>query len=288
MANVLITGTSTGIGLATALAFARKGHIVAATMRAPERAPELAAAAAAEGLPITVFPMDVDRDVSVSEGVAQVVAALGPIDVLVNNAGVERNGAIEEVPLAEFRAVMETNYFGVIRAVQAVLPAMRARRTGCIVNVSSISGRFAVSPMAPYNASKFALEAFSECLAQEVKPWGIRVCIVEPGITDTSMARGISEARSGSAYPQQRRNAVLFAAALQQPTPASTVADTILGAVESQAWRLRHLSGPDAGPFLAWRQSMSDEQWVEFGALDDAAWLARVKADFGMDLTLAE
>jgi len=288
VANVLITGTSTGIGLATALAFARKGHIVAATMRAPERAPELAAAAAAEGLPITVFPMDVDRDVSVSEGVAQVVAALGPIDVLVNNAGVERNGAIEEVPLAEFRAVMETNYFGVIRAVQAVLPAMRARRTGCIVNVSSISGRFAVSPMAPYNASKFALEAFSECLAQEVKPWGIRVCIVEPGITDTSMARGISEARSGSAYPQQRRNAVLFAAALQQPTPASTVADTILGAVESGDWRLRHLSGPDAGPFLAWRQSMSDEQWVEFGALDDAAWLARVKADFGMDLTLAE
>jgi len=114
------------------------------------------------------------------------------------------------------------------------------------------------------------------------------VCIVEPGITDTSMARGISVVRSGSAYPQQRRNAVLFAAALQQPTPPSLVADTIVGAVENGDWRLRHLSGPDAGAFLGWRQSMTDEQWVEFGALDDAAWLARVKADFGMDLTLPD
>ena len=288
MANVLITGTSTGIGLATALAFARRGYTVAATMRHPDKAPALAAAAAAEGLPLSIFTMDVDHDASVTEGVAAVVAALGPIDVLVNNAGVERNGAIEDLPLAEFRAVMETNYFGVIRAIQAVLPAMRERRAGCIVNVSSISGRFAVSPMAPYTASKFALEALSECLAQEVKPFGVRVCIVEPGIIDTSMARHIAVGRAASHYPQQRRNAVLFAAALQRPTPPSLVADTIVGAVESDAWRLRHLAGPDAGPFLGWRQSMTDEQWVEFGALDDAAWLARVKADFGMDLTLPD
>ena len=288
MANVLITGTSSGIGLATALAFARAGDTVAATMRHPERAPGLAAAAAAEGLAITVFTMDVDEDESVSEGVAEVVAAMGPIDVLVNNAGLERNGAIEELPLADFRAVMETNYFGVIRAIQAVLPAMRERRTGCIVNVSSVSGRFAVSPLAPYNASKFALEALSECLAQEVKPFGVRVRIIEPGIIDTSMSRAICVARPASPYPQQRRNAILFAAALQQPTPATVVADTIVSAVKSDTWTLRHLAGPDAAPFLGWRQSMSDEQWIEFGALDDEAWLARVKADFGMDLKLPD
>jgi NAD(P)-dependent dehydrogenase (short-subunit alcohol dehydrogenase family) len=288
VANVLITGTSTGIGLATALAFARAGHTVAATMRQPDRAPALAATAAAEGLPLTVFAMDVDQDASVSEGVARAVAAIGPIDVLVNNAGIERNGAIEELPLADFRAVMETNYFGPIRTIQAVLPSMRERRTGCIVNVSSISGRLASSPLAPYTASKFALEALSECLAQEVKAFGVRVLIIEPGITDTSMSRGIGVAKADSPYPQQRRNAALFAAALQQPTPASLVADVILNAVQADTGPLRHLSGPDAGPFLGWRQALSDEQWIEFGALDDAAWLARVKSDFGMDVKLPE
>ena len=100
---------------------------------------------------------------------------LGPIDVLVCNAGIERTGAVEELPLSEFRAVMETNYFGPIRAIQAVLPSMRERRSGCIINVTSISGRLSASPLAPYTASKFALEALSECLAQEVKAFGIRV-----------------------------------------------------------------------------------------------------------------
>jgi NAD(P)-dependent dehydrogenase (short-subunit alcohol dehydrogenase family) len=183
---------------------------------------------------------------------------------------------------------METNYFGVVRGIQAVLPAMRQRRTGCIVNVSSISGRFAASPMAAYSASKFALEALSECLAQEVRPFGIRVCVVEPGIIDTPMARDIGVAAPPTHYPQQRRNAALFAAALQRPTPASLVADTIVAAVESDTPQLRHLAGPDAAPFLGWRQAMSDEQWIAFGGSDDTTWLARVKADFGMDLKLPE
>ncbi|MEO7271167.1 MAG: SDR family oxidoreductase [Vicinamibacterales bacterium] len=288
MANVLITGTSSGIGLATALAFARSGHTVAAMMRNPDRAPDLQAAAAGERLPITVLRMDVDDDASVRDGIAAAVAALGPIEVLVNNAGIERSGSVEELPLAEFRAVMETNFFGVIRVIQAVLPSMRARRAGCIVNISSISGRFAASPLAPYNASKFALEALSECLAQEVKPFGIRVCLIEPGIIDTAMARSIGAAKPASHYPQQRRNAALFAAVLQQPVPPSIVAEAVVNCAQSGTWQLRHLVGPDAAPFLGWRQSMSDEQWVEFGALDDAAWLARVKADFGIELTLPD
>ena len=144
MATVLITGTSTGIGMATALAFGRAGHRVAATMRNPSAAPELAATAAREGLSILAIPLDVDSDASVRDGMARVERELGPIDVLVNNAGIERMGSVEELPLAEFRAVMETNYFGVIRCTQALLPGMRQRRSGCIINVASVAGHIAV------------------------------------------------------------------------------------------------------------------------------------------------
>ncbi len=283
MAQVLITGSSSGIGFATALAFGRAGHKVAATMRSPNGAPDLANIAARENLAINVFSMDVDSDASVSEGIGRVAKEAGAIDVLVNNAGIERTGSVEEIPLSEFRAVMETNYFGALRCIQAVLPAMRQRRSGCIINVTSVAGRFANSPFAPYTASKFALEALSESLAQEVKPFNIRVAIVEPGIIDTRMSRHVGVAQDLSPYPQQRRTAALFAAALKNPTPPSVVAEKVLEIAVSNTWQLRHLVGPDAAPFVGWRQSMSDEQWVDLGALDDNAWYDRVKADFGID-----
>ena len=283
MATVLITGTSTGIGFATALAFGRAGHRVAATMRNPDRAPELANLAARDNLPITVSAMDVDADASVTEAIGRIVREIGPIDVLVNNAGIERTGSVEELPLAEFRAVMETNYFGPIRCIQAVVPAMRKRRDGCIINVTSIAGRIASSPFAPYTASKFALEALSESLAQEVKPFNIRVAMVEPGIIDTPMARHLSIDHPPSPYPHQRRFGALFTAALKNPTPPSLVADKILEIAAGGTWQLRHPVGPDAAPFIGWRQAMSDEAWVENGALDDDAWYAQIKADFGLD-----
>jgi NAD(P)-dependent dehydrogenase (short-subunit alcohol dehydrogenase family) len=283
MATVLITGSSTGIGLATALAFGRAGHTVAAAMRNPARAPELANIAARERLPITVFTMDVDSDASVSASVAGIVEALGSIDVLVNNAGIERMGSIEQLPLSDFRAVMETNYFGVIRCIQAVLPSMRARRSGYIINIASVAGQIALSPMGSYTASKHALEALSECLAQEVKPFGVRVAIVEPGIIDTAMARNIGTPNAPSIYPQQRRTAGLFSASLTNPAPPSLVANAVLEIVSSGTWQLRHPVGPDAAPFLGWRQQMSDEAWVDFGALDDDAWYDRVRTDFGLD-----
>ena len=283
MATVLITGTSTGIGLATALAFGRAGHKIAATMRNPGRAPELAEAAISENLEITTFPMDVDDDSSVAHGFERVAQEIGPIDVLVNNAGIERVGATEEVPLEDFRAVMETNYFGAIRCIQAVIPTMRRRCSGCIINVASISGRLAVSPMGPYAASKFALEAMSECLAQEVRPFNVRVAIVEPGITDTQMATRISVVPGSSQYPGPGRMAALYRGVLVHPIPPTLVAEKVLEIAVGSSWQLRHLVGPDAAPFLAWRQAMSDEEWVAFGALDDDAWYARVKADFGID-----
>ncbi|MEB3335658.1 MAG: SDR family oxidoreductase [Cyanobacteriota bacterium] len=284
MATVLVTGSSAGIGLATALAFARAGHRVAATMRNPSSAPALTETAARENLSVMVVPLDVDLDASVRDGMASVVRDLGPIDVLVNNAGIDRMGSVEELPLTEFRAVMETNYFGAIRCIQAVLPSMRQRRSGCIINVSSIAGQIASAPMAAYVASKFALEALSECLAQEVKPFNLRVAIVEPGIIDTKMARNFAVALAPSLYNQQRRMSALFAAALDAPVPPSLVAEKILEIAIGDTEQLRHPVGPDAAPFLAWRRAMSDEAWVALAALEEEAWYARIETDFGIDV----
>src|SRR5450755_1014935 len=282
MSSVLITGTSTGIGLATALTLGRAGYNVYATMRNPSRSPELAERTAQEKLPIKISVMDVDSDSSVKTAIANIQKDAGHIDVLINNAGVERSGSIEELPLADFRAVMETNYFGVIRCVQAVLPSMRARKSGCIINIASVAGHVAVAPMASYTASKFALESLSECLAQEAKSFGVRVAIVEPGIIDTAMARHIGATLEPSSYLQHKRIASLFRTSLKQPTPPAIVADKILEVATNGTWQLRHLVGPDAAFFVGWRKGMSDEEWVTVGALGDEAWYERIQADFGM------
>lgn len=282
MASILITGTSTGIGLATALTLGRAGHKVYATMRNPSRAPKLGETAAQEGLPIKISAMDVDSDSSVKAAIADIYKDAGHIDALVNNAGIERNGSVEELALADFRAVMETNYFGPLRCIQAVLPQMRQRRSGCIINVTSVAGRIASSPLAPYTASKFALEALSEALAQEMKTFNVRVAVVEPGIIDTPMARRLEDPQNGSPYSQQRRFAHLFTAALTHPAQPSLVAEKILGIIDSGTWQLRHPVGPDALPFLAWRNSMTDEEWVTLHAAEDDTWYQRMEHDFGM------
>jgi len=286
MASVLITGTSKGIGLEAALAFGRAGHKVHATMRKPSESPELARRAAEEELPITVATMDVDSDESVSGAIAAIRKEHGSIDVLVNNAGVERAGSVEELPLSEFRAVMETNYFGALRCIQAVAPQMRQRRSGCIINVSSVAGRLTNPPLAPYTASKWALEALSEALAGEMKTFGVRVAIVEPGIIDTAMARRIGESADGSAYRQRARFSALFTASLKNPVPPSLVAQKILEIAESGTWQLRHLVGPDAVPLLEWRKSFSDEEWVELNASDDETWSRRMGLDLGLNTDL--
>src|SRR5215510_6271124 len=167
MSCVLITGCSSGIGLATALTLARAGHNVYATMRRPDGAPALRETIGKEKLPISVLALDVDSDESVAGAVSAIHSQGAAIDVLVNNAGIERIGAIEELPFEAFRAAMETNYFGCLRCIRAWLPEMRQRRSGCIINVASVAGRIATPPFAPYTASKFALEALSEVLAQE-------------------------------------------------------------------------------------------------------------------------
>jgi NAD(P)-dependent dehydrogenase (short-subunit alcohol dehydrogenase family) len=254
-------------------------------MRSATRAEELAEEAAMENLPIHYSVMDVDSDNSVATGIAAIYEAAGPIDVLVNNAGVERNGSIEELSMDDFRAVMETNYFGAIRCAKAVIPHMRERRSGLIVNVTSVAGKVSTSPLGPYAASKFALEALSEALAQEMKVFDVRVAIVEPGIIDTPMAQGLEARLPVSLYPQQRRMAAYFAAALKTPTPPSVVAEKIQHIIESGTWQLRHPVGPGAEPLLESRKATTDEDYVALhGQADDEEWYTFMERNTGMEL----
>ena len=286
MSTALVTGTSSGIGLATAVSLARAGHVVAATMRNLDRAGDLRKIAADEQLPIDIAALDVDDDASVREAFATIAARHGPIDVLVNNAGVPGGGAIEETPVESFREVMETNYFGALRCMKEVVPGMRQRRRGTIVNVTSVAGRTATAPMASYAASKWALEALSECLAQEMRAFNVRVAIVEPGVIATPIfGKGRSSAPD-SPYPHGRRLRALFAAALANPTPPSLVGDLIRDIVNGDSWQLRYPAGPDAAPMLKGRAMKSDEQVVEEAGASDEAFLARMKRDFGLDLKL--
>jgi NAD(P)-dependent dehydrogenase (short-subunit alcohol dehydrogenase family) len=284
MAIALITGTSSGIGLATAVTLARAGHTVIATMRNMDPAGELSKIVAAEQLPATILALDVDDDASVARAFGTALSEHGRIDVLVNNAGIGGPGTIDETPLASFRRIMETNYFGPLRCIKAVLPGMLARRAGCILNVTSLAGRIAIAPQAAYAASKHALEALSECLAQEVKAFNIRVALIEPGVIATPMFGKIE--RPKTAYPQFRRLAALFAAFMKQPTSPYIVGEQIRQIVESDSWLLRYPVGPSAANVLKWRAKTSDEDWVSLIAGSDAEWAAAVKRELGLDLEL--
>lgn len=288
MATVLITGTSTGIGLATAVQLARAGHEVFASMRHPDASPELGEIVAAGGLPVSLVQLDVDSDDSVSNAVSEILAARGNIDVLVNNAGIGWVGPIEEKPLSEFRQVMETNFFGALRCIQAVLPSMRMQRSGCIINVTSVAGRIATAPQAAYTASKHALKAISEVLAQEVKAFDIRVAIVEPGIIQTPIFSKMQEISPDTLYPHERRLEALFAKSNEDPVSPYVVAEKIEEIIASDSSQLRYPVGPDAQPFLEWRRSMSDEEWVDWAAQEDEAWCESVRRDFGLDVQLTD
>lgn len=176
---ILVTGCSSGIGRATALEAAARGHRVFASARRREDVADLAAKG------IGTLALDVTDAISIGEAVREVLRAAERIDALVNNAGYGQYGAIEDVSLEEWRAQFEVNVFGAIAVLRAVLPAMRAARGGTVVNVSSVAGRVAIPFAGPYSASKHALEAISDALRVEVSPWGIRVVLVEPGPIST-------------------------------------------------------------------------------------------------------
>jgi NAD(P)-dependent dehydrogenase (short-subunit alcohol dehydrogenase family) len=287
MALVLVTGSNSGIGLATAIALARAGHTVAATMRDLERGNELRKLTEEEKLPVRLAKIDVEDDDSVRDGFAKVVEKEGPIDILINNAGIPGGGgAVEETSLDRFRHVMETNFFGGLRCIKAVLPSMRERRRGTIVNVTSVAGRIAMAPQASYAASKWAFEALSECLAQEMRSFNVRVAIVEPGVIATPIFTKAPPLQADSPYPHSRRLRALFAAVLAKPTPPSVVADAIREIVDGDSWQLRYPVGPDAVPILEARASKTDEQIIEEASQSDEAFVARVKRDYGINVAL--
>jgi NAD(P)-dependent dehydrogenase (short-subunit alcohol dehydrogenase family) len=180
-----ITGASSGLGMAFARHAITQGYSVVATARTPARLAELVASATdqvlAQALDVTV-PGDAERAVAAAR------SRFGRIDVLINNAGYGIVGALEETPEAEFRAQMETNFFGAVAMTRAVLPTMREQASGAIVNISSLGGQLSFGGFSAYSASKFALEGMSEALAQEVAPFGIKVLIVEPGAFRTAFA----------------------------------------------------------------------------------------------------
>jgi NAD(P)-dependent dehydrogenase (short-subunit alcohol dehydrogenase family) len=279
MLTALITGTSTGIGLETARYFADKGYRVFAGARQPE---------AVERHPnIVPVRLDVDDDASVRDCVAGAMDQAGAIDVLVNNAGIGLSGAIEMVPLENVRRMFETNFFGAVRMMQAVLPGMRARRTGTVVNVTSILGHMTLGCHGFYAATKFALAAVSESLAMEIKPFGVKVAIVEPGVILTPIwSKGERLMPDDHPYQQAVERLIrLFRAQMAGGTKPDAVARAIYDAVEEGGVRLRYPVGADAEAMVAARDRMTAAEWSALlSEEDDALFLARAEEAFGVDL----
>jgi NAD(P)-dependent dehydrogenase (short-subunit alcohol dehydrogenase family) len=284
MAVALITGTSTGIGLATALHFGRQGHDVWAGVRDPTAATDLRAAIDKERLPVRVVALDVDDAASVQRGVAEVLDKAGRVDVLVNNAGIGGGGPIEDVPVDWVKTLFETNYFGVLRVTQAVLPGMRERCAGAIVNVSSVAGRLAVAGHGHYSAVKHALEAMSEALAQEVQRFGIRVAIVEPGVVVTPIfSKAKRWADPASPYfDHVRRLLLLYQKQMPHAAQPADAALVIYEAATTSTPRLRWLVGEDAKLLVAGRQRQSDEEYVAGGrAMSEEEFLNEARRRYG-------
>ncbi len=184
---VVITGASSGFGLLASVELARRGLRVFASMRDVGKAGALADAARAAGVTVETIALDVTRADSIAAAVAEVRARAGRIDVLVNNAGIALGGFLEDVDMDELREQFETNFFGLVAMTKAVVPDMRARRSGRIINISSISGRLANPGTSSYCASKFAVEGLSESLRLELLPFGVHVVLVEPGSFKTDI-----------------------------------------------------------------------------------------------------
>ena len=282
MPVVLVTGCSSGIGLSTALHFAREKYDVLAGVRTPATASELREAIARERLPVRIVALDVDDAASVQRAAAEA----GEVDVLVNNAGVGGGGPIEEVPIDFARAMFDTNYFGVIRMVQAVLPGMRQRRRGAIVNISSIGGRVAIAGHGHYCAVKHALEAASEALAQEVQGFGIRVAIVEPGVVVTPIfqkAKRFSDP-AGPYAEHVRRLLLFYQLQMQVASQPADAARVIFEAATTTTPRLRWLVGEDARRLDAGRRRITDEEHIASArSMPDAQYVEEMKRRFGFD-----
>jgi NAD(P)-dependent dehydrogenase (short-subunit alcohol dehydrogenase family) len=249
----LLSGCSSGFGLLAAIELAGAGFRVFASMRSLQKRGRLDAAARSAGVDVEVVALDVTRSDSIDRAVSDVVARAGAIDVLVNNAGYGIGGFVEELSMEELREQFETNFFGLVALTKAVLPGMRERRSGRVINVSSIGGRVAVPGPSAYCASKFAVEGFSESLRYEAMGDGIFVSLIEPGSFKTDifdanrrMARRMLEPDAPHGAASKRMERQLARMLAQNHRDPADVARLIRRVATARRPRLRYLVGSDA------------------------------------------
>jgi NAD(P)-dependent dehydrogenase (short-subunit alcohol dehydrogenase family) len=257
----LVTGASSGIGAQTAVKLRSAGFTVYGAARRVERMADLAA----EG--VQVLAMDVTDVGSIIAGVDRIIAESGRVDVLVNNAGYGSYGAIEDVPLAEARAQFEVNVFGAAELIRRVLPPMRAQRSGTIVNITSMGGRIHTPLGGWYHATKFALEALSDCLRVEVGPFGIDVVVIEPGSIRTEWGKiaadKLRDVSGSGPYAALAGKIALSLEATSGPnarmvSPPSRIADTVVRAATARRPRTRYAVGAGAKPLIFLRGALPD------------------------------
>jgi NAD(P)-dependent dehydrogenase (short-subunit alcohol dehydrogenase family) len=264
---VFVTGATDGLGRATAILLAERGYRVFAGGRNAERRAALTELARAKNLPLEVLELDVTSDASVESAIAEIERRAGPVAVLVNNAGIGIGAAMEEISIADMRKQFETNVFGVLRVTQCVLPEMRKRRCGRIINMSSIAGKMAGPIMGPYCASKHALEAVSDSMRLELYPFDVKVILIEPGFIATSIGRNSMELSAAYADAAERspygaiyrtfRN--FFADALKNSrTTPEDCAAVIVGAIEAEHPRARYPVTPEGKMALRMRRLLPD------------------------------
>jgi short-subunit dehydrogenase len=264
----IVTGSSSGIGYATSLLLARNRFHTYATMRNIEKSADIQEIANKERLPLQVIQLDVNDDASIRNSIKRVERENERIDVLVNNAGYGLVGAFEDLSVEEIKSQFETNFFGVIRLTQQVLPIMRKQKSGTIVNVSSGAGRIGFPGMSAYVSSKFALEGLSESMSYELEPFGIKVVIIEPGVIRTNfkknsvMSKKSLDNSSISPYSTiiQKIDSSI-SSIIEHATPPEEVAKAILHAITSNNPELRYLVGNDMIMMAETKKSMSDEDF---------------------------
>ncbi len=263
----VVTGSSSGIGYETVLALARNGFTTFATIRNLGKAGQIESVASKEKLPIHVVQLDVTDDASVQNAIQEVMKKAGRIDVVVNNAAYGLTGAFEDLSIEEIKTQYETNFYGVIRVTQAILPIMRKQGSGRIVNISSGAGRFGYPGGSAYVSTKFALEGLSESMAYELEPFGIKVVLVEPGVIRTNFGSSMILAKRAqnpsSPYSQmmQRMGASLEQLQKNASDP-DLVANIVLQAAISQNPELRYLAGKDVEAWVESKRKLSDAEFI--------------------------
>jgi NAD(P)-dependent dehydrogenase (short-subunit alcohol dehydrogenase family) len=267
---------------------AQQGYTVFGTVRSLDRAGKLQQKAVEVGVTIELVEMDVASDQSVHDGFADIFRATQHVDVLVNNAGIGGNGVIEECTPEQFHEAFNVNVVGAVRCTQQVLPGMRAKRSGTIINITSVVGRIGAIAQAPYVASKWAFEGMSEELAHELAPFGIRVAIIEPGVTRSSIfSKNVDMPNNTAAYDTHyRRMFQFYAAGITNATPAEEVGGVIHHAITTSTPQLRYPCSWGGESIVHGRAAMTDAQWVGLGAIaDDSDYYSAFKQAFGVDLT---